>query len=346
MRQRDGENLRHGDFETTRQGNHTDRKFLCLKKKGGVMKYCVIMVLLAGMLFGQVLYEEYFTSGSAQLQWDPWVEFSHMDVVNDPTTPGGDSWAGSVYNDSAPIGAMYAGDYALDDYMVEAWIFTEVAAAMGPYNGVCIRIDTATNSMYQIVSDFDSDARLMLRHIIGATPTVIRAWTSAEIPGGLPAMSSWHKLGLRIKADSIWAYYDDSLLVDCPFMDSQVANGYFGIYFFSIMGGSTKCDDIIASGLTGINEHNSQTMDGFSLYPNPFRHFTDIRYPISDYRTHLKIFDASGRLVKDLGLSSAVGDQSSVRWDGCDTAGNSLAPGVYFISDDTGERMAKVIKID
>ena len=312
------------------------------------MKVCCALLVISSMLFGQVLYEEHFTGGVTQLQWDEWVGFSVMEVINDPTTPGGDSWAGSVYNDSAPIAAMYAGDYNLDDYMVEAWIYTNVSAMLAPYNGLCIRIDTATNSLYQLVSDFDGDARLRLRHIMGATPTVIRDWTSSEIPGGIPATSSWHKFTLKMKGDSIWAYYDDSLLADCPFIDTRVPKGYFGIYFFSVMGGSTKCDDIIALGLTGINEYGSQTVNGFTAYPNPFSDRTTISYVVGSggYQTQtMQVYDASGRLVTDLRLAPVGDGVVSVTWNGHDGLGNRVAPGVYFVRDDSGRQIEKVVKL-
>ncbi len=73
-----------------------------------------------------------------------------------------------------------------------------------------------------------------------------------------------------------------------------------------------------------------------TLSPNPFTHHTDIRYQITDNgqdRTDigLKIYDASGRLVKDFGQSSVIGHQSSMKWDGTDHRGRRLPAGVYFV---------------
>jgi hypothetical protein len=60
----------------------------------------------------------------------------------------------------------------------------------------------------------------------------------------------------------------------------------------------------------------------------------------------LKVYDISGRLVRDLsGLSSVIGNQLSVSWDGRDEAGNVLAPGVYFIQDEVSDQMAKMVKV-
>ena len=74
------------------------------------------------------------------------------------------------------------------------------------------------------------------------------------------------------------------------------------------------------------------------LSPNPFTYFTDIRYQITDNgntsnnaKAELKIFDASGRMVKDFALSSVIGHPLSVKWDGTDQRNRKLSAGVYFV---------------
>ncbi|UCF70066.1 MAG: T9SS type A sorting domain-containing protein [candidate division WOR-3 bacterium] len=310
------------------------------------MKVLCAVVLLGSMLFGQVIqYEEYFTGGVTQLQWEQWVGHSNMEVINDPTSPGGDSWVGEVWSDSVgtPIAAMYSGEYSLTDCSVEAWIYTVVSPMMAPYNGVCIRMDTATNQTYNFVSDFDGDARLLLRHMVGATVSIIREWTDAEIPGGVPSTSSWHKFKVEMVADSIWAYYDDSLLADCPFVDDRIAQGFFGIYSFTIFGDWTRCDNIIVTAPNAISEHESQTINTVSVYPNPFSTQTTFSFGIAQSAESigLRVYDAAGRLVEDLtSRMSVIGDQASVRWDG-----SSVAPGVYFVTDGTGVQLQKVVKL-
>jgi hypothetical protein len=70
-----------------------------------------------------------------------------------------------------------------------------------------------------------------------------------------------------------------------------------------------------------------------NAYPNPFNPTTTIRYSTAE-RGHvtLKIYDAAGQLVRTL-----VGEEQmpriegfSVRWDGTNDAGSSVASGVYF----------------
>ncbi|MCK5561297.1 MAG: right-handed parallel beta-helix repeat-containing protein, partial [Thermoplasmata archaeon] len=74
--------------------------------------------------------------------------------------------------------------------------------------------------------------------------------------------------------------------------------------------------------------------------PNPFRHFTDIRYQITNNCNNvvLKVYDIAGRQVKDLtGQLSVIGHQSSVLWDGTDQLNRRLASGVYFVTLQTGD---------
>jgi len=89
---------------------------------------------------------------------------------------------------------------------------------------------------------------------------------------------------------------------------------------------------------TGIGESKSpdnMPMLLLACWPNPFRQITDIRYEITDKgprKPELKIYDVSGRVVKDLsGLLSVIGHQSSVIWDGTDCVGRAVPQGVYFV---------------
>jgi hypothetical protein len=86
------------------------------------------------------------------------------------------------------------------------------------------------------------------------------------------------------------------------------------------------------------------TSNNLQIQPNPFRHFTDIRYEITNSRTRnseesttLRIYDVCGRLAKDLGQLSVIGHQSSVKWHGDDNAGRKLPSGIYFVTIDSGD---------
>lgn len=324
------------------------------------MRLICVVVLLCGMLSGQILYEEHFTDGNMQLDWKPWFTDTldlgdSMQVLSDPTAPGGDSWAGRISNEYMGVsGLTYAGTADMDDYSIEAWIYTIVVPAMGPYNGIAMRCDPNTGWYYRFVSDFDSDHRLRLAAFTGGMgAAIIHDWTSGEIPGGAPSSSSWHKFKLKMIADSIWAYYDDVLLPDCPLINDTIAAGHFGVYVFNMSDTtSTRCDDIIvqAEG-TGVAEYGASPAVLLTAYPNPFTNTTNIGYTIHDtgYMTEnscLRIYDTSGRLVRFFDHASCIVDHgSSVVWDGRDAGGSVVAPGVYFVTDAWGG-IAKVIKTE
>ena len=324
------------------------------------MRLICVVVLLCGMLSGQILYEEHFTDGNMQLDWKPWFTDTlnlgdSMQVLSDPTTPGGDSWAGRISNEYMGVsGLTYAGTADMDDYSVEAWIYTIVVPAMGPYNGIAMRCDPNSGWYYRFVSDFDSDHRLRLAAFTGGMgAAIIRDWASNEIPGGAPSSSSWHKFKITMVADSIWAYYDDVLLPDCPLINDTIAAGHFGVYVFNMSDTtSTRCDDIIVEAAgTGVAEYGTAPAASITASPNPFTNATQIRYSILDSRyliqePTLRIYDVGGRLVKSFYPVSSIQDQGSVVvWDGRDAAGSVVAPGVYFITDAQGG-IAKVIKTE
>ncbi|UCD05557.1 MAG: T9SS type A sorting domain-containing protein [candidate division WOR-3 bacterium] len=85
----------------------------------------------------------------------------------------------------------------------------------------------------------------------------------------------------------------------------------------------------------------------FWAWPNPFTNAANIRYVIGDDRdVTLKIYDISGKLVRDLSVHVSInGHRLSVRWDGTDDAGRNLPGGIYFscLKDKTGSHFGKLI---
>jgi len=75
------------------------------------------------------------------------------------------------------------------------------------------------------------------------------------------------------------------------------------------------------------------------ILPNPFCHHADIRWQITDDsqntcdgRAEIRIYDASGKLVKQFAQLLFTGYQASVQWDGRDDSNMVLAGGVYFVA--------------
>ena len=63
--------------------------------------------------------------------------------------------------------------------------------------------------------------------------------------------------------------------------------------------------------------------------PNPFRRSLVIRGCSPD--RHVRVYSSSGRLVKVLSASRALGSEHSVLWNGCDSDGRPVPPGVYLL---------------
>lgn len=93
----------------------------------------------------------------------------------------------------------------------------------------------------------------------------------------------------------------------------------------------------------GINENettNRLYLTAFlELYPNPFTKIINIQYGcgsvIDKREVRIKIFDVTGRFIKEIPLS-LQGSQSNVVWRGDDVAGRKTPSGIYFICLEAG----------
>jgi hypothetical protein len=82
--------------------------------------------------------------------------------------------------------------------------------------------------------------------------------------------------------------------------------------------------------------------------PNPFNPKTRIDYALGDPAdARLRIFDASGRLVRTLVDGREEAGEHSVVWDGRGDDGRALASGVYFyeLSTDEGRESRKAVML-
>ena len=78
-----------------------------------------------------------------------------------------------------------------------------------------------------------------------------------------------------------------------------------------------------------------------TLYPNPFRRMTAIRYQIGvDSRqksvASLKIYDVSGRMIRQWDYST-MGQSDHIVWDGTDQNNRKVSAGVYFVRFEAGD---------
>jgi flagellar hook assembly protein FlgD len=65
--------------------------------------------------------------------------------------------------------------------------------------------------------------------------------------------------------------------------------------------------------------------------PNPAREATDIQFTLAaDERLELSIYDLSGRAVRSLARATFTAGPNTVHWDGLDSSGRPVAPGIYL----------------
>jgi hypothetical protein len=96
----------------------------------------------------------------------------------------------------------------------------------------------------------------------------------------------------------------------------------------------------------GINEQNSEiALPSLEIYPNPCRQMTYIKFLTPNTKCQIKIYDSSGRLVKNLSVpSSYFLVPSKITWDGTDQADQKVPTGIYFCELDIGvQRVVKKI---
>jgi hypothetical protein len=307
---------------------------------------CLAMMTLISN--AQVLYEEHFTGGVTNLAWqaafvDSTGIGNNMQVELDPTSPGGgDLFVGKLGNDlsGGNVGLTYAGDSLLTDYTLTAWVFATVSAGTGPYNSLVFRY-TSIFTYYQLDTDFDSSQRLRFRNRNGDLPLVIRDWTAAEIPGGIPTTSSWHKMTIRMVGNQFWLYWDDVILPGCPYTDDTHTRGYFGAYIFNMLSTTsvTKVEDVVVSSSESAAPPTITILPTnaglLAAYPNPFNPSTNLTFTLDrSAAVKLSIFDAQGRPISTLINGQILqSGQHTMPWN----AGN-LPAGVYLTRLEAGNQ--------
>ena len=71
-------------------------------------------------------------------------------------------------------------------------------------------------------------------------------------------------------------------------------------------------------------------------YPNPFNGSTVIQYELnSSENISLRIFDVSGKIVKELVSGDTPSGIHHVEWDGTNSSGTKVSSGMYFYSLET-----------
>jgi len=315
----------------------------------------VLIFLMPVLVWAQqTLFSETFAGGVLENPWYPGFLSSGVGNTIEPAAfpgnPSGDGWAGKLTTDrpdSGGVAQSFSGDSTLSDFYMEANLYIPAGGSLmiAEYLGIEFRIDsTGLTSAYQLVTSFrPATKRIRFRKREGATPTVFRDWSAAEIPGGVPADSGWHKLGVRAVGNQFWLYYDDQELPGCPYSDTtstpHFTQGYIGVYAFHLnfVGYSTVdlyADDILVTEATTSIEDKQNLSNDFQLhqnFPNPFNPSTQIGFqlPASEF-VQLEVYNLIGQKVRTLINQNRPAGVQQVTWDARDDAGRELPAGIYY----------------
>lgn len=324
--------------------------------------FLIIPVLLVSLAQGQtILYSETFSDGTLD---NPWYAGFHIDTVGNvieplayPNDPNGNGWVGSlstVRADSGGVSESYSGDGQLSDFYMEANLFIPIGGSFfgAEYYGIEFRVDsTGVTSAYQLVTSFRSTTpRIRFRKRVGASPVVLNDWLSADIPGGIPADSGWHKLAVRAVGNDFWLYYDDQELPGSPYQDTTstplFTEGFIGVYAFMLSFGVYETTDLYVDNVLVTDEVNSieETQNLSSTYrlsqnyPNPFNPSTQITFeiPVSS-SVRLEVFNALGQKIRSLVKGNLPAGMHEAVWDGSDEYGNEVPAGIYFYQLNAGK---------
>jgi len=106
--------------------------------------------------------------------------------------------------------------------------------------------------------------------------------------------------------------------------------------------GSNSVSVLPASGLGIAGPVLPGLKTGLTVSPNPFRTTTAISLQLTANRPgNVQVYDASGRRVRVLAVSRKLSAVGSVLWDGTDSEGRRVAPGLYFIQAASGRSVLR-----
>jgi hypothetical protein len=139
--------------------------------------------------------------------------------------------------------------------------------------------------------------------------------------------------------------------IDTAATDAGVADFLIRTYGTSTTpaGGIVVVDSVFFERVTGNVEENRTTNNlipfTLEVSPNPFSNFATINFAIepSSFQC-VKIYDATGNIVKTITKSNYTNNVFRTIWDGRNTSGQLVPDGVYFVALETNQNKTKVVK--
>lgn len=215
---------------------------------------CVFATLAAA----DVVRQERVPGGALELVWLPGFNTPRdlqpliMDASNPAyANPSGDHTVGVATNavpDSGGIVLTCTDPAGLADYTWEGWFFTGDGNTR---RGLVLRADpnNSFTSCYQFVIQ-SGLFQINFRKLVDQTPTTLGTWFANTLPGGVPAVNTWHHMKVIALGSSFRCFFDGFELTTTPIVDSGLATGWVGVYNFRFDLGEVPVyfDDLTLSG--------------------------------------------------------------------------------------------------
>ena len=215
------------------------------------------LLFIAGVAITNSAIQEHVTGGRLDLVWHNGfgVSANMKPLTLQPTDPGftnpsGDhtvACATSMPPDSGGIILTATDPMGMSDYEWKAWIFTGDGNTR---RGLVVRADPANGFMnsYQFVIQ-SGLFQLNFRKLLNQTPTTLGTWFANTLPGGVPAVNTWHEMKVLAVGNSFRCFWDGFELTTAPIMDGDLSTGWVGVYNFRFdLGGIPfLTDDLVLS---------------------------------------------------------------------------------------------------
>lgn len=216
--------------------------------------------------------QEHVTGGVLDLTW-----ISGYDTPNNMVgetlapahpayaNPSGDHTVGNATNAATINGGLIVTTIdaqGASDVQWEGWVFTGDGNTR---RGLIFRATPAANvkTFYMFVLE-SGLLRLRFRKLVAPSQvsTIVSEWFTTSLPGGLPALNSWHHMKV-VAVGNVFQFYWDGVDVNggAPVIDgtAPLLTGNVGCYNFSASSGETPAyfDDLELTNLGPTANHSS-----------------------------------------------------------------------------------------
>lgn len=141
-------------------------------------------------------------------------------------------------------------------------------------------------------------------------------------------------------------YRDDDMLNEDPveetsYLDTGLDIGVYEYYITAVYStGESEASNVVTVEIEDVHADNTLVYktELIGNYPNPFNPDTKIRYSLNDsQQVDIKIYDIKGRLIRNLVSQKQNAGYHTIKWNGKDDKGITVASGIYLVRLSTYE---------